>query len=172
MLDYGATHEIIREFLMMVMGQRACWLAEIAGRREGEWVLRTPIFEAQKLAYQEHWKEAGIIDDLSNSPHSLIDHPGLTQLINNYFSLWSDSLTDAFLNFVQTKVIVVENRNMIDVLGNFLLHAVYRFPLHRTPELLQLLDGWRWHRRQMTRLFDFRRDMLAAIYRGAEHIRL
>jgi hypothetical protein len=85
-----------------------------------------------------------------------------------YYSFWSNELTDAFLYFVVTKNEELKKYYASRAMRDWLIDAVVRYPLNRTQELLKLFESWQWHHEEMTQLFDFRRTMIKAIYRGKE----
>lgn len=166
LLDYGADVEIARDYLMLVMGDRARWMAHATGHSEWRWALHTPLRDAGSLASEERWKERFIIDDLYDNTQDVFNHHGLKQLVGNYFSPWSDGLTDAFLYFVRTKL--VPRKHLYGSLSYALIEAVYQMPLHRGAHLLGMLEDGRWHRRQIEQLFEFRRNMVHTIYRSSQ----
>lgn len=168
LLNYGSKVEVAQEFLMMIMGDRARWMSEALKRPEWDWATYLPVQNASTLAVQERWKERYIIDDFYDGTHNIDNHPSLTELANLYYSIWSGKLTDTFLYFVKTKVKSFKSLRMYHsghAIRETLIEAVVRFPLNRTDDLLQIFEGWEWHQKEITHLFDFRRNMIKAIYR-------
>jgi hypothetical protein len=166
LLNYGSKVDVAQEFLMMVMGDRARWMAEALDKPEWKWATFTPIQAAQKLAVQERWKEPHIIDSLSDDTYHIYDHPAIIQLATRYYSFWSNKLTDAFLYFIDKKNDALRKYYTLYETRDWLIEAVIRYPLNRTTELLQYFEDWDWHGEEMTQLFEFRRNMIKAINRG------
>jgi hypothetical protein len=168
LLNYGTKVPIAQEFLMLVMGDRARWMAEALERPEWLWATFTPILNMHLLALQERWKEPQIIANLYDRTLPTQKHPALIDLATLYYSFWSNELADAFLYFIVTRSEDLRKYYMTRAMREWLIEAVVRFPLNRSKELLKLFESWTWHHEEMTQLFDFRRKMITAIYRGKE----
>jgi hypothetical protein len=145
-------------------------MADALKRPEWAWATFTPIYKASHLALQERWKEPQIIDSLYDGTINIRNHSGLNELAIMYYSFWSNELADAFLYFVLTKNEDLKQYYASRDRRDRLIEVVLRYPLNRTPELLQMFETWQWHHEEMAHLFDFRRTMIKAIYRSKETI--
>ena len=170
LLNYGTKVEVTQEFLMLVMGDRARWMAEALECEDWAWATFVPIRNGRLLALQERWKEPQIIASLYDRTLSIHKHPALVDLATLYYSFWTNELADAFLYFVVTRYEDLRKYYTSRAMREWLIEAVVRFPINRAHELLKLFESWTWHHEEMTQLFQFRRKMITAIYRGKESI--